>query len=381
MYKPITPKIAPTILAMLLLTQPAFAAAAVPAASAASPVTQEATAVETHFADVPASHPYAREIGKAWELGIVAGTGSDSFVPDRAITLYETLILLTRAYTVEGASSNCYQAALDSNIVHEWDLQSQENTPQERDSFFEKLFRAANIQTWDARLVEGAVTAGHGADFDTALAMGLTNPWESYPSTQITRAEAVAAVIRLLESNQIPPRPDIMSDIQVVIECPIDYVNEALLNLEQQTQKTRAAFADNGWKIVFGEEHIKQFTAEHHIMAAGLHSPADKTIYLNSGLSFNHEFGHFIDRQTGFLMEDYFEMEKDSLAEVAGSSYCTTNEREFAAVAMACYMNNRADAEYIGKLMKAIPQTYAVICQLVEEGWLPPLACTLPAAQ
>jgi chitinase len=119
------------------------------------------------FADVDGDTAFAGDIAAAAEAGLITGKSADAFVPDGAITRQEMAVVLGRALTLSGLANDADIATLDR--------------------FGDRASISAYARQSAAWLAELGILKGVSASAFS-------------PSTNVTKAQATVAVMRLLES-------------------------------------------------------------------------------------------------------------------------------------------------------------------------------------
>ena len=118
-------------------------------------------------------------------------------------------------------------------------------------------------------------------------------------------------------------------------------------------QNLLAQFAKEGWTLYFTSEPLSTYYPEH-FGGVGVTDYKEKAIYVFVDASYTysaentllHEFGHFLHHTLGGRFEEEiqqaYEKEKETLAEITRRNYCTVGEREFFAEAFRTYIQGNS---------------------------------------
>lgn len=112
-------------------------------------------------------------------------------------------------------------------------------------------------------------------------------------------------------------------------------------------------FAADRWTLYFTSEPLSTYYPEH-FGGVGVTDYKEKAIYVFVDASYTysaentllHEFGHFLHHTLGGRFEEEiqqaYEKEKETLAEITRRKYCTVGEREFFAEAFRTYIQGNS---------------------------------------
>lgn len=347
-------------------------AASMMASTAVTPALAVSTSLP--FQDVAADAPYAAGVQYAYDNGITAGTGADTFSPDRQITFGELSLMLCRMFWPEQDwnmdTAIDYVAADKMGYII--DPVNQRDASVASSVGYSALFACSGTPIYSEALYNQDMNEGNRIDdaVFTAIQLGLCSESDA-DWKLITRGEAVQMLYEWNLADIEAPVPPIVDKLQVEVEEGYKVkCSQFLESVADLPQVILDRFEDKGWKLVIGDDELLQWNAENGGNAVGLTKYADKAIYTRSITSVIHEFGHFLHDQLGrpLQVDKLFELEAEQARPVIGD-YAMTNESEYFAEIFEVWMKGNEDK--LQKLREAAPQTYAYFAQLEASGWLP----------
>ena len=134
------------------------------------------------------------------------------------------------------------------------------------------------------------------------------------------------------------------------------------------------AYRASGYGIMFDDEYILEYGREHpeHVNGVvGLFSPSKQCIYVSEPYAIVHELGHFAAK---FMVgvddaKPYYEMEKDSCADVLGT-YATRNHKEFFSECFRYLTFYQDDPEKLALMEDKMPNTYGYFLDWAERHYV-----------
>lgn len=170
-----------------------------------------ATAPAASFQDVPADSPSYEAIQWLYQSGYTSGDGQGHFMPDSALTLRDSLYLLS-------AASGISLSELEAEVS-----QLEKSSPISTNDFYALLFQAYDVvpnigETYILDSVSGYIftltelgtTAEDGQAVRGEYYMDSTaNPTYTFPETPITRADAATAIYMAASGQLVQQAPEV----------------------------------------------------------------------------------------------------------------------------------------------------------------------------
>jgi len=352
-----------------------------------------AFAAPSAFADVTAETAYYEAISQLAEEGVIVGSGSGFFEPERIITMAEALTILEKKF---GNSDNlpmqwsdwsdmgCYESALfDAEAV-------QESYCTAAITYSMAGRIALSIKNMQPLPLNIYTCATSFLDPDENDAMFITCIISGYKTsvtsseqlhTGMTRSEFCNFVVWTETLERVVPEADNGTGITITIMSEPDQYSADLKRAKVHSIMKRlpefllSDFAAKGYTIeVMSRDDYDMAVSNSLIGTMAYYSnragKGGKIVSTNMlERTFYHEFGHFIHRHTdyGELISAIFA----NKAEVQGVEltidyhYAQLNELEFFAEAFACYFL------FPDRLAANAPQTFELVNSIIiKEGEL-----------
>lgn len=295
------------------------------------------------FSDVPREHAYFKEIDELRDEGVLTGSGSQAFCPDRAITGRELAAMLSRA---DGLSAS-WATLFDDLADQDWyDNSLADYGDAKIPASLAKLamYRQAGLEIYNENAydLETMMSRGEAAYFLCRVrrfaALGLDFEYE----------DGYAATAQSVRETMIRDLP-----------------------LEIST-----TMAELDWSVEVGAGYIGNYMAEHGTSnIVGLCSYKNKTVYVLTPMAIIHESGHFADKlMWGYQGRDeLFAAEGEACGKYI-STYGAKNPAEFMAEIFTHYLSYRSDPEGMARFRERMPLSYECMRTREDNGWFAPSA-------
>lgn len=291
------------------------------------------------FVDVPLTHPYYDVIVRAQQDGVVAGTGSSYFSPDREITAPEFVAMYTRMLTpdvhVEFSANidwvgQVYQTGVQAGLITLYEAAHPQSIECTYAGMVSMVMEAQGIYAYDCQLWGESYLQGYSVPDGNALISAKHYGFDdglniTAYDKKMTRAETVRLLYNIKDADVGNIKPDIVNDIFVNFEDGTEsQVNRVYLELDDLPDEYVDIWNKSGWSMHMTKKPISQVDEDfaEYTNAIGITSASNKSIWVNvstAGLYTNtilHEFGHFMDRYMGrSLPENIFITEQEAISE------------------------------------------------------------------
>lgn len=343
-------------LCTLLLT-PSYAAA--PAAS---------------FQDVPADSPSYEAIQWLYQSGYTSGDGQGHFTPDSALTLRDSLYLLS-------AASGISLSELEAEVP-----QLEKSSPISTNDFYALLFQAYDVvpnigETYILDSVSGYIftltelgtTAEDGQAVRGEYYMDSTaNPTYTFPETLITRADAATAIYMAASGQLVQQAPEVYQYMNLHLDAGYGAgLADLFRYVDMIPDPILKQFDADGWVIVYGDVFLNEMSQARLADIRGLHTMATNTIYTKLPDVVCHEMGHWIYYvdDVNWILENCYLKEKQAAIELI-RPYAGSNKTEFFADVFSYFVRNYDDEAAMDVFASSMPSAYHLLLEMERTGWL-----------
>lgn len=350
--------------------------------------TQNASAADTAYTDVPEDHPYYEAIMYYTEAGVVSGVGDNRFEPDRDITANEYSVILMRVFhpdvsceTVSGqnwAENYITNAYISHAFSVEAYMSLLEQLPITREFAWTNLAEVAGIQYYPAWFYTGEEPGIQNDKKDLVYMMessGLIS--ESFigseeASASPSRGELLNFLYRIQTGDYTSPEAPELPCCMEWGENDLTVWrmrNELLYRLSKLPSAHLEKFNENGWKLILTHDIPAYYPNYTNInKAVGMCDYSKRALVLASADSIYHEFGHYSMANASnynLALNDMWTYELDNIVFLT-RSYAGTNRSEMFAEAYAYVLTHRDNPDAYAVMEDLIPITL----RYIEDGWL-----------
>lgn len=290
------------------------------------------------FSDVPREHVYFKEIDELRDEGVLTGSGSQAFCPDRAITGRELAAMLSRADGLNASWATLFE-----------DLAGQ-------DWCGAGLAEYGDVKI-PASLAKLAMYRQAGLEIYNENAYDL--------ETTMSRAEAAYFLCRVRRFASL----GLDFGYEDGYAATAQSVRETMIR--DLPLEISVRMAELGWSIQVGSGYIGDYMEEHGTSnIVGLCSYKNKTVYVLTPMAIIHESGHFADKlMWGYQGRDeLFAAEGEACGKYI-STYGAKNPAEFMAEVFAHYLSYRDDPEGMARFRTHMPLSYEYMRAREDDGW------------
>lgn len=350
-------KIAVILCLTVLLLTPSYAAAPVAA-----------------FLDVPADNPNYQAIQWLYQSGYTSGDGQGHFMPDSALTLQDSLYLLS-------AASGVNLAGLEARAP-----QLVKSAPIPTDNFYDLLFQAYDVvpNTGETYILDPSsgyifaltklgVTAEDGqAVRGEYYPDSIADPTYTFPETSITRADAATAIYLAATGQLIQQAPEVYQYMNLHLDKGYgDGLADLFRYADMIPEPILKQFDADGWVIVYGDVFLNEMSQARLADIRGLHTMATNTIYTKLPDVVCHEMGHWIYYvdDVNWILENCYLKEKQAAIELI-RPYAGSNKTEFFADVFSYFVRNYDDEAAMDVFASSMPSAYHLLLEMERTGWL-----------
>lgn len=328
------------------------------------------------FQDVPADSPGYEAIQWLYQSGYTSGDGQGHFMPDSALTLQDSLYLLS-------AASGTSLAELEA-----WAPQMEKSIPVPIDDFYTLLFQAYDVvsNTGETYILDPAsgyifaltklgITAENGQAIRGEYYRDSTeDPTYTFPEAPITRADAATAIYLAATGQLIQQAPDVYRYMNLHLD---NGYGEGLADLfryvDMIPDPILKQFDADGWVIVYGDVLLNEMSQARLADIRGLHTMATNTIYTKLPDVVCHEMGHWIYYvdDVNWILEDCYLKEKQAAIELI-RPYAGSNKTEFFADVFSYFVRNHGNKTAMDIFASSMPSAYHLLLEMEQTGWLTP---------
>lgn len=345
-------------LCILLLT-PSYAAAPVSA-----------------FQDVPADSPNYEVIQWLYQSGYTSGDGQGHFMPDSALTLQDSLYLLS-------AASGISLSELEAEAP-----QMEKSAPVPTNDFYDLLFQAYDVvpnigETYILDPASGYIFAltELGATAEDGQAVwgehypdSIADPTYTFPEAPITRADAATAIYLVASGQLVQQAPEVYQYMNLHLDKGY---GEGLADLfryaDMIPDPILKQFHADGWVIVYGDIFLSEMSQARNADIRGLHTMVTDTIYTKLPDVICHEMGHWIYYvdDVNWILEDCYLKEKQAAIKLI-RPYAGSNKPEFFADVFSYFVRNHDNKAAMDSFVSSMPSVYHLLLEMERTGWLTP---------
>lgn len=326
------------------------------------------------FGDVDDASPWYDGISYAVEHGITVGTGENCFSPEREITVRQWAVMICRAlgtelpqkdltFGVESVRTGYDAGWLDLNAFLAPD------TRMTRGNLYASAFHAFGIPIYDYALYDNGITLNQSQNcirIGSELGLCAENADDS---EQVTRAEAVYVIYRLMTQKYEVAKPEILDrlNIQNIEDTQLDaYVKE----IKKVPQSILDRFAARGWSYRLDCTYLEDLSKRLDMTCIGAASYREKTIYVAKPSATIHEFGHFLHGALAFPQEfNLLYAEEAANTVKVMRDYSATNCNEYFADYFRYWIEYQGNSEKMEQLRVVSPKTFEYFSELAGNDW------------
>ena len=341
-----------------------------------------ATAPAASFQDVPADSPSYEAIQWLYQSGYTSGDGQGHFMPDSALTLRDSLYLLS-------AASGISLSELEAEVP-----QLEKSSPISTNGFYALLFQAYDVvpnigETYILDSVSGYIftltelgtTAEDGQAVRGEYYMDSTaNPTYTFPETPITRADAATAIYMAASGQLVQQAPEVYQYMNLHLDAGYGAgLADLFRYVDMIPDPILKQFDADGWVIVYGDVFLNEMSQARLADIRGLHTMATNTIYTKLPDVVCHEMGHWIYYvdDVNWILEDCYLKEKQAAIELI-RPYAGSNKTEFFADVFSYFVRNHGDKTAMDIFASSIPSAYHLLLEMEQTGWLTPFDWDIP---
>lgn len=333
-----------------------------------------AAAPASSFQDVPADNPNYEAIQWLYQSRYTSGDGQGHFMPDAAITLQDSLYLLSAA---SGVSFVELEAVAP---------QMERAAPVSADDFYALLLRAYDVvpnpgETYildpSSRYIFALTKLGVTAEDGQAVRGeyfpdSIADPTYTFPETSITRADAATAIYLAATGQLIQQAPEVYQYMNLHLDKGYgDGLADLFRYADMIPDPILKQFDTDGWIIVYGDVFLNEMSQARLADIRGLHTMATNTIYTKLPDVVCHEMGHWIYYvdDVNWILENCYLKEKQAAIELI-RPYAGSNKAEFFADVFSYFVRSYDDEAAMDLFASSMPSAYHLLLEMERTGWL-----------
>lgn len=315
------------------------------------------------FIDVSKESEYYEAVEYLAEKGIVKGCGNSKFNPDSNITLNHFAIMLIRAFDDVKYEDRPLPICFNNGWIDMYTVQQSPNSDISRGSVYQSLLIIEKVDVFNE---EGLLS--RWSDYAKVIDnLGVIEP-NTDLGNGITRGEVAQLFYYFLNNEVKSEIPNLLKGINIENKTTQN-VGDYYRYFQKIPSSVIEIFKENDWKIVIDFAEFQRYKEETGVIANGLCSYRNKTIFLKTAGSLVHEFGHFVDyiSDTNLGLDELYAQEGELFELYRG--YKFDNSREYFAEFFEAYVFAKEDEEKLEKLKDIAPQTFEYMSNLEENDW------------
>lgn len=312
----------------------------------------------THsFVDVSENDKCYEAVQVLSSMGITNGVGDNKFAPNRNITRREFYTLVYNILDKDNFSEIISKTNIDNAIMYEVNkFGKYDNKLNITSNILNEYMKWSELNQVMVKIL-GVRT--YSSDIDLPQN-------ESF----LTRGEAITGIYNIITDTPVFDEPDIINKVNINCEDSIYDLNSFLIELSKVPSEIISDFTERNWTYVVGRDYINNYNSENNMIAVGLCSYANKSIFVVNSGSTVHEFGHYLHFALGYPKEitELYNLEKEKLIDIS-RDYSAKNEKEFFADAFKLYIQSKNDFELKEKFKINAPLTCQYLENLENNNW------------
>lgn len=335
-----------------------------------------AMAAEVGYTDVSPESPWYDGIEYVIEQGISNGTGTNSFSPDAPITVRQWSVMLCRAYNEAEAlekdkaefGTYCSTQAYWNGWI-QMEAVTAPDTQMSRGTLYQSAFAVIRLPVYNFELYpDGYFLCGEENCVRIAAELGICDTGTSAYDI-VTRAEAADLIYRIMTQEFIIAAPPMIDDYPIENNFDVN-LSPYLEELTRVPEPIIQAFKDSGWKYAVDFDYISEFSQELGTSVIGVCDYGARHIYVTEASATLHEFGHFLDKNQGWVSRNTTYYADESQA--AGAfmrDYALTSAQEYYADYFVHWLRFQGNPEKLAMMKELTPQTFDYFSNLASNNW------------
>ena len=335
-----------------------------------------AMAAEVGYTDVSPESPWYDGIEYVTEQGISNGTGTNSFSPNAPITVRQWSVMLCRAYNeVEALEKDKAEFGTYCSTQAYWngwiqmEAVTAPDTQMSRGTLYQSAFAVIRLPVYNFELYpDGYFLCGEENCVRIAAEVGICDTGTSAYDI-VTRAEAADLIYRIMTQEFIIAAPPMIDDYPIENNFDVN-LSPYLEELTRVPEPIIQAFKDSGWKYAVDFDYISEFSQELGTSVIGVCDYGARHIYVTEASATLHEFGHFLDKNQGWVSRNTTYYADESQA--AGAfmrDYALTSAQEYYADYFVHWLRFQGNPEKSAMMKELTPQTFDSFSNLASNNW------------